>query len=359
MLGSQRMDDESKAKAVETIQRNARLQSQLIEDVVDVSRITTGKLRLDVQPVELDAVVESAVESIMPAADAKQIRFRKILDSKASLISGDPNRLHQVIWNLLSNAVKFTPKGGRVDVRLHRVGSHVEVVVADTGIGIRPEILPHVFERFRQGDSRMSREHGGLGLGLAIVRHLVEMHGGTVRAESGGENAGASFAVMLPLMPLRQNQAAESAADRIRNDEIAVEDFECSPELEGLHVLVVEDDPDSRSMLTTVLRKCGATVTAAESVAEAMAAIRAAVPDVLLSDIGMPGEDGLSLIAKVRALPKDEGGEVPAAALTAYASSQDRLKVLRAGFQMHVPKPIELNELIAVVSALTKRHLYN
>lgn len=357
ILGADGVNEETKNKAIEVIQRNARLQSELIEDVLDVSRITSGKLRLNVQPVDLTSIVESAIESITPAAEAKGIRLGKMLDSKASLISGDPNRLQQIIWNLLSNAVKFTPKTGRVDVRLQRVDSHVEVMVADTGIGISPNAIPHIFERFTQADSGANRNHGGLGLGLAIVRHLVEMHGGTVRVESQGENMGAAFFVSLPLVPVHQKTPAGEEKDKTRKNETGVQDFECAPELEGLHILVVEDDPDGRSMIVTILEKCGAKVTAAASAPEAFAAFKAFTPDVLLSDIGMPGEDGFSLIAKIRALPKDEGGQIPAAALTAYANSGDRLKALRAGFQIHLPKPIELNELIAVVATLTKRIL--
>ncbi|MEJ7848227.1 MAG: ATP-binding protein [Pyrinomonadaceae bacterium] len=354
ILGTEGVPEETKNKAIEIIQRNARLQSELIEDVLDVSRIISGKMRLNVQPVDLTSIVESAIESITPAAEAKGIRLRKMLDSKASLISGDPNRLQQIIWNLLSNAVKFTPKAGRVDVRLHRVDSHVEVMVADTGIGILPDSIPHIFERFTQADSGASRNHGGLGLGLAIVRHLVEMHGGTVRAESQGENTGAAFFVSLPLVPVHQKVPGEEKGKTLKN-ETAVQEFECIPELEGLHILVVEDDPDGRSMIVTVLKKCGAKVTAAASAAEALAAFKALIPDVLLSDIGMPGEDGFSLIAKIRALSKKDGGEIPAAALTAYANAGDRLRALRAGFQIHLPKPIELNELIAVVATLAKR----
>jgi PAS domain S-box-containing protein len=365
MMGDNRLDEDSRRRALETIQRNARIQAQLIDDILDVSRIISGKLKLEIRPIELASVVELAVASVLPAAEAKDIRLQRVLDYGKSMVSGDPNRLQQVVWNLLSNAVKFTPKGGRVQIRLERVNSHVEIIVSDTGIGIPPKVLPFIFDRFRQADSATTRQHGGLGLGLAIVRHLVEMHGGTVEAESGGENQGSTFTVRLPLIALRSMEinseagsAAGSAAAPREHPTDSGRDvpFECTPELEGLHVLVVDDEEDGRRLVATVLRQCGAQVTEANSAADGFKAVRDLRPDVLISDLGMPGEDGYSLIKKVRALPPEQGGQIPAAALTAYARVEDRMRVLRAGFQIHLPKPVEPAELVAVVASLSGRH---
>jgi CheY-like chemotaxis protein/anti-sigma regulatory factor (Ser/Thr protein kinase) len=288
---------------------------------------------------------------------AKEIRLQRVLDSGNSMVSGDRNRLQQIIWNLLSNAVKFTPKGGRVQVRLERINSHIEIIVSDSGIGISPEIMPFIFERFRQADSASTRQHGGLGLGLAIVRHLVEMHGGTVEAESNGQGKGSTFTVKLPLITLRSVEITpEKSEEREHPTSDRDVPFECTPELEGLHVLVVDDEEDGRTLITTVLEKCGAKVTAADSAAAGLNLIQELRPDILLSDLGMPGEDGYSLIKKVRALSSEQGGLIPAAALTAYARVEDRMKVLRAGFQIHLPKPVEPAELIAVVANLSGRH---
>jgi CheY-like chemotaxis protein/anti-sigma regulatory factor (Ser/Thr protein kinase) len=272
------------------------------------------------------------------------------------MISGDSNRLQQIIWNLLTNAIKFTPKTGRIQIRLERIESHVEIVVSDSGIGIAPEVLPYIFDRFRQADSATTRKQGGLGLGLAIVRHLVEMHGGTVEAESEGEGKGSTFTVKLPLIAIRSVEI-EPEKNPKREHPTADGDaaFDCTPELDGLHVLVVEDENDGRTLVTTVLEKCGAKVTAVNSATAGFTALQELRPDVLISDIGMPDEDGYSLIGKVRALPADQGGNTPAAALTAYARTEDRLKILRSGFQIHLPKPVEPSELIAVVANLVGR----
>lgn len=357
MVTDSKLDEDAQRRALETIHRNARVQAQLIDDILDVSRIISGKLKLEVRPIELSTVVESAVESLLPAAEAKGIRLQRVLDSGSSMISGDPNRLQQVIWNLLSNAVKFTPKGGRVQIRLERINSHVEIIVTDTGMGIPPNILPYVFDRFRQADSATTRQHGGLGLGLAIVRHLVEMHGGTVEAESSGAGDGSTFTVKLPLIALRSvDIASQNGEQRVHPTSSRNVPFECTPELEGLHVLVVDDEEDSRTLVTTVLEKCGAQVTAVDSAADALKAIQKSRPDVLLSDLGLPSEDGYSLIKQVRALPAEDGGQMPAGALTAYARVEDRMKVLRAGFQIHLPKPVEPAELVAVVASLSRRH---
>ncbi len=320
------------------------------------ARIMTGKLRLDVRPVDPVAVVSAAADTARPAAEAKEIRLRTLLDPQAVPVRGDPDRLQQVVWNLLSNAIKFTPRGGRVQVRLERVNSHVEITVADTGQGIAPEFLPHVFDRFRQADQKSTRRHGGLGLGLAIVRQLVELHGGTVRAESEGEGRGAAFTVSLPLLPIRQQPAGEAPRPRPPASGTAPAPA-YPPELEGLRVLVVDDDEDSRVLVKKVLEMCGAEVTAVGSAREALAWVERLRPDVLVSDLGMPGEDGYWLIKQVRALPEGRGGKTPAAALTAYARAEDRVRSLRAGFQNHVNKPAEPQELIAVVANLAGRSL--
>nr|MDQ3805158.1 PAS domain S-box protein [Acidobacteriota bacterium] len=306
MLRSGQFHGDSANKAFETIERNARAQAQLIDDLLDVSRIITGKLRIDVRPVDPNSFIEAAIEAVRPAAEAKGVRVQKLMDTGVVSVAGDPVRLQQVVWNLLSNAIKFTPKGGRVQVKLERVNSHVELAVTDTGPGIAPEFLPHVFERFRQADQRTSRQHGGLGLGLAIVRHLVELHGGTVRAESPAEGGGSTFTVRLPVAPVyRAEELAERVHPAARD---TLPSFECPDRLDGLRVLVVDDEPDTRELLKAGLGQCGAEVTVAASAAEALAAMEAARPDLLISDIGMPEEDGYELIRKVRALPAEGGG---------------------------------------------------
>ncbi|HEX8137197.1 MAG TPA: PAS domain S-box protein [Pyrinomonadaceae bacterium] len=352
LLGDQ-LKETDRERALNTIQRNAHLQSQLIDDILDVSRIITGKLRLEVRPVELSFVIEAAIESVLPAADAKQIRLQRVLDSGTSFVSGDPNRLQQVVWNLLTNAIKFTPRHGRVQVRLERVDSHVEIIVTDTGPGIKPEALPFIFDRFRQADSTTTRRHGGLGLGLAIVRHLVEMHGGTVEVESNGNGTGATFTVKLPLIATRSASVmTEQRRESAHPTASSGVSFDCPPALEGLHVLVVDDEEDTRFLVSSILEQCAARVSTASSAEEGLEMLKRLRPDVVLSDLGMPVEDGYSLITKVRALPPEEGGRTPAAALTAYARVEDRMKVLRAGFQIHLPKPVEPAELVTVVASL-------
>jgi PAS domain S-box-containing protein len=354
LLRTGKLDEASTAHAIETIERNARSQAQLIEDLLDVSRIITGNLLLDVRPVNPTGVIEGAMEAVRPAAEAKGVRLVKELDTSISSVFGDPTRLQQVIWNLLSNAIKFTPLGGQVSISLARSDSHFEIVVTDTGEGIHPEFLPYVFDRFRQADAKTTRRHGGLGLGLAIVRHLVEMHGGTVSAESDGEDLGATFKVRLPLMPVHksgQAQGANASSAGVHN----YLPLECPERLDGLKVLAVDDEADTREVIRVVFEQCGAKVTCASSAAEALRLLEELRPDVLISDIGMPEEDGYELIAKVRALPVERGGKIPAVALTAYARAEDRLRALRAGYQMHVPKPVELAELVAIVARLTER----
>jgi len=338
-------------RAVETIYRNAKSQSQLVADLLDVSRIISGKLRLDVRTVDLLYIVNAAIDSIRPAADAKGIRLQAILDSAVGPISGDADRLQQIVWNLLTNAVKFTPKGGRIQVQLQRVNSHVEIVVTDSGIGISKEFLPHVFDRFRQADASSTRIHGGLGLGLSIVHQLVDLHGGSVSVESEGEGKGATFTISLPFVAVVTDQETEPA-QLIQNE---INSLEGLPSLEGLKVLVVDDEPDTRELIREVLKECGSEVITSGSVDEALEALEEHKPDILISDLGMPDEDGYALITKIRALPSERGGHIPAAALTAYARAEDRMRVLRSGFQFHLPKPVDSAELVTVVASLAGR----
>jgi signal transduction histidine kinase/ActR/RegA family two-component response regulator len=350
-LGQLSADDH--AKALDTIERNARAQAQLIDDLLDVSRIITGKLRMDVRPSDPNGFIDAAVEAVRPAAEAKGVRVQKVMDTGAVSIPGDPVRLQQVVWNLLSNAIKFTPRGGRVQIRLERVNSHLEIVVSDTGQGIPPDFLPHVFDRFRQADQKTSRQHGGMGLGLAIVRHLVELHGGTVQASSAGPGQGATFTVQLPISPIYQVDATGGRVHPGARDLLPAN--EITDRLDGLVILIVDDEPDTRELLRQGLEYCGATVRVAGSAAEALKALAAEVPDILISDIGMPNVDGYDLIRQVRTLQTEEGRRVAAIALTAYTRVEDRLHALRAGYDMHVPKPVELTELCAVSASLTRR----
>ena len=353
MLRDGKLEESLSARAVETIYRNAQSQNQLIADLLDVSRIISGKLRLDVRPISLPPIVEAALDAVRPAAEAKSIRLQSLIDPLAGPISGDADRLQQIIWNLLTNAIKFTPKGGRVQVKLERVNSHVEITVSDSGLGISPEFLPYVFDRFRQADAATTRVHGGLGLGLSIVRQLTELHGGTARVESEGEGKGATFVISLPFIAVKSAQVEPERIHPTAGDNIAA--LDCLPSLAGVRVLIVDDEQDTRELLRAVLEKCGSEVTTAASASEALDVIERVRPDVLVSDLGMPGEDGYSLIAKVRALPAERGGRTPAAALTAYARVEDRLRVLRSGFQIHLPKPVEPVELATVVANLAGR----
>ncbi len=353
-----KLDEAASARALETIERNARAQAQLIADLLDVSRIITGKLRLDFQPVELRRIVEAALDSVRPAADAKGIRLAVSLGVLASPVLGDSDRLQQVVWNLLSNAIKFTPREGAVEVRLCQSGASAEVRVSDTGAGIRPDFLPYVFDRFRQAEGAITRTHGGLGLGLSIVRHLVELHGGTVEVESEGEGKGASFAVCLPVrVALSGSRAGATAGEPqlVEGMETWADPWGDRELLRGLRILVVEDEDDTRELLVTALEQCGAEVAAVASVAAALAQLDEQVPDVLVSDLAMPEEDGYSLIRQVRARPSERGGQVPAAALTAYARAEDRVRALAAGFQMHVPKPIDPSALVRMVANLAAK----
>jgi PAS domain S-box-containing protein len=355
MLRMGTLSEENAAKALDTIERNARAQAQLVDDLLDVSRIITGKLRMDVQPADPNSFIDAAVEAVRPAADAKGVRVQKVIDTGAISIPGDPVRLQQVVWNLLSNAIKFTPRGGRVQIRSERVNSHLEIVVSDTGQGIAADFLPHVFDRFRQADQKTSRQHGGMGLGLAIVRHLVEMHGGTVRAMSDGEGQGSTFTVMLPISPIYHVDSSGSRVHPAARDLLPPLDDDCHDTLTGLQILVVDDEADTRELLRQGLEYCGANVSVVGNAAEALDKVMAKVPDVLISDIGMPGIDGYDLIRQVRGLPPERGGRIPAIALTAYTRTEDRLQSLRAGYDMHVPKPVELAELVAVAATVVRR----
>ncbi|MES1182952.1 MAG: ATP-binding protein [Myxococcales bacterium] len=354
MLRSGHLSDDKQARALETIERNVRIQVQLVEDLLDFNRVTTGKLRLALAPLEPAGVVEAAVDVSRPAAEAKNVRLKVLIDRDAGVLNGDADRLQQVVWNLLSNAVKFTPKDGRVYVRMQREHSHIEIVVADTGAGIAPAFLPHVFQPFRQQDASATRSHGGLGLGLAIVKHLVELHGGSIEARSDGLGKGATFVVRLPVSPLRSTSLPAPAPPVSRRGNTHAV-LQCPPELEGLRVLVCEDEPDARELLESILTGCKAKVTLAASAAEALDRFSEAIPDVLISDIGMPEASGYELIRRIRALPTDKGGRVPAVALTAYASMADRTRALMEGFQNHVAKPSDPQELVAAVAALAGR----
>ncbi len=356
LLRDRELDEQTSQHALDIIERNARAQKQIIEDILDVSRIITGKTRLDVRPVELEPLIEAAIESVRPAAAAKEIDLQLVRAHEVVAVSGDAARLQQVVWNLLSNAVKFTPHGGHIEVRLSHEDHHARIEINDSGEGISRDFLPYVFDRFRQADGSSTRRHGGLGLGLAIVRHLVELHGGTVKAESKGENEGSTFIVNMPMLvdtmesETAQEQAKQGASGGSSTDERL-------PNLEGLRVLVVDDEPDALEYLRAVLERSRAEVTSAQSATEALASLESLRPDIIVSDIGMPDVDGYDFVRSLRALPAERGGSLPAIALTAYARSEDRLRALREGFQMHIPKPFEPSELVMIVASLTGRSI--
>jgi signal transduction histidine kinase/ActR/RegA family two-component response regulator len=337
-------------RGLETIARNARAQAKLIEDLLDMSRIVSGKIRLDVQRTDLVSVVEAAVDAVKLSAEARAIVVRKIIDPLAGPVFGDPNRLQQIVWNLLSNAVKFTPKGGWVQVLVARINSHIEITVSDSGPGMSPEFLPHVFERFRQADASITRKHGGLGLGLAIVKQLVELHGGTVKAENGGPGVGASFTVSLPPGAVRDDGSKREHPTAERH--LALRE---AVYLAGIKVLVIDDEPDARELIRWVLENARAEVVVGNSAADGLALIETQHPDVVISDIGMPERDGYQFIRDVRGLVAASGGKTPAIALTAFARSEDRTRALLAGYQIHLSKPIEPQELVATVASLVGR----
>jgi PAS domain S-box-containing protein len=349
ILRSGNVDPVDLEEGLAAIERNGQVQAQLIEDLLDISRITAGNLKLNVQRVDIAEVIEAALAAVSPAAQAKGLRIHKVFDSLVGPVTGDPARLQQIVWNLLSNAVKFTPKGGRIQVLLERVNSHIEISVVDTGMGIRPEFLPHVFERFRQADSSTTRRYGGLGLGLAIVKQLAEMHGGGIRAKSPGEGQGATFTVSLPIAVVHPEP------EKVRPRDRGPEEAEAGRDgvLAGLKVLVVDDEPDARQVIRRVLVGCRAEVAVASAADEAMALVESDRPDVLVSDIGLPDEDGYDLIRRVRAVYS--GRDLPAAALTAFARTEDRKRALLAGFQTHIAKPVDPVELTAAVASLAGR----
>ncbi|MGE5361784.1 MAG: ATP-binding protein [Bacteroidales bacterium] len=349
MLDSGRLDPARHKEAIRTIVRNAQAQSRLVNDVLDVSRIISGKMRLTLRTVDVASVVVAAIASIRPAAEAKGVEIHATAPRRLMMI-GDADRLQQIAWNLLSNAVKFTPKQGRVDVTVEIRESNVALTVADNGIGIEPDFLSHLFQRFRQADSSTTRQHGGLGLGLAVVRHLVELHGGTVRAESPGLNRGATFAVTLPIRAIAADKDNGSRPQSLVG--AATLAHAQLPRLAGIRVLVVDDEPDARELVDAALTEFGAQVRTVASAQEAADVLQGWRPDVLVADIGMPVEDGYSLIARIRALPANDGGVTPAVALTAYAQRQDRIRALEAGYQEHLAKPASPIDLGAVVEAL-------
>jgi PAS domain S-box-containing protein len=343
---------EKQRKALGTVVRNAASLTQIVEDVLDVSRIVSGKLRLNVQAVELSQIVREAAETSQPAADAKGIRLDVIVDPRGTQVSGDPDRLRQVLWNLCSNAVKFSSRGGRVEVRLERVNSHVEVTVTDTGIGIEPAFVPHLFERFSQADAGTNRVHSGLGLGLAISRHLVELQGGRISAHSEGPGRGAAFRIALPVRGVGPPVGDEIRVHPDASDPAASLRV---PRLDGIRILVVDDDRDALALSREILETTGATVTTADSGQDALDKLHKSIADVLIADIGMPRMDGFELIARIRTSNDIAMRDMPAAALTAFARSEDRTRAMRSGFELHLSKPIEPGELMAAAATLARR----
>ncbi len=346
------LSGEKSERGLEILERNATWLTQIVEDVLDVSRIVSGKIRLEVQPVNLASVVQDAIGTVQPAANAKGIVVQPIIDPAVGPVSGDPDRLQQVVWNLLTNAVKFTPRDGRVQVRLERVSSHVEIVVSDTGTGIHADFLPYVFDRFRQAEGGTTRKTGGLGLGLAIVRHIVEMHGGTVHAYSAGEGKGATFSVELPLMIVRP-AGLDPPREHPRSERR--EPLTHLGDLRGVRVMAIDDEEDALTLLRVVLEAAGAEVETVGSPLVALKRIDAARPDVLVVDLGMPEMDGFDFISRIRSSSDPAIRNVPAAALTAFARSEDRTKALRSGFEMHLAKPVDPGELVASVARLARR----
>ncbi|HEV7904502.1 MAG TPA: ATP-binding protein [Pyrinomonadaceae bacterium] len=357
MLRHGMLNADNAARAIETIERNAKSQAQIVEDILDVSRVITGKLRLNIEAVDVASVINAAIDSVQLAADSKNIQLQVTLAPAARHVAGDAGRLQQVVWNLLSNAIKFTPAGGRIEVRLEREGAHAQLKVSDTGCGFPSDFLPYIFDRFRQADGSSTRRHGGLGLGLSIVRHLVELHGGTVSADSPGAGLGATFTIELPLANAQQNAKKEDASERYswRIEETSARTPRSLPSLEGVRVLLVDGSTDTLNTLAAILTEYRATVHTAASAADALEVLEWYTPSVLISDLEMPCEDGYSLIGKVRAGEAERGGvQIPAIALTAYIRIEDRTRALSAGFNMFVPKPVDPNELITAILNLAE-----
>jgi signal transduction histidine kinase/ActR/RegA family two-component response regulator len=353
LLRTGRLDEATAARAVETIDRNAKSQAQLIEDILDVSRMITGKLRLNNEPVDIASVINAAIDSVQLAVDSKYLKLEVTLDPSARHTLGDASRLQQVVWNLLANAIKFTPSGGRIEVRVERAGRNLQIRVSDTGQGIDADFLPFIFDRFRQADGTTTREHGGLGLGLAIVRHLVELHGGTIKADSAGKGKGATFIINLPLAP-QDFTRRRNVIGSLQAKEASQGNVTSLPSLADVKVLLVDDDPDTLQILSVMLAESKAGVQTAASVSEALAILEWYQPDVLVSDLAMPGEDGYSLIGKIRALAGGKVTQVPAVALTSYVRVEDRARALTAGFNLFVPKPVEPEELITAIANLVE-----
>ena len=355
MLRSGALDDKTRAKAVEIIERNARAQAQLVDDILDLSRIVTGKLRVRVERLAVDELVRAAVDAVRPAAEAKGVRLELEIASEVGCLHGDPDRLQQVVWNLVSNAVKFTGAGGFARVSVRRAGGDVVLEVSDSGRGIPASFLPHVFDRFRQAESGTTRRHGGLGLGLAIVRHIVELHGGSAEVTSEGEGQGATFVVRLPDSGERSERAPRAVVASPASSSSLVRALEHGADLTGIRALVVDDEADARDLVASVLRRAGAIARPAADVEEALAIVRAERPDVIVTDIAMPGEDGFALVRRLRGLPKAQGGRTPAVALTAFTRLEDRTAALLAGFTAHLGKPVEAGELVSVVASIVKK----
>jgi signal transduction histidine kinase/ActR/RegA family two-component response regulator len=349
LILSGNMKKEDIHKGLETIERNARAQNKLIEDLLEMSSIISGKVRLDMHPLDAASLIDAAVESVKPTAQAKGIILTKTIDPQAGPVSGDSNRLQQIFWNLLSNSIKFTPKGGKVDVIIEQWGSFVEIRIDDSGMGISPEFMPFVFDRFRQGDASLTRQYGGLGLGLAIVKQLVELHGGTVRAESAGAGKGSSFIINLPLA---------TVSGSLKNGLYGLERTSFNgraPSFAGLKVLVIDDELDARELIKRILARCSADVTTATSATEGLEILKVERPDLIISDIGMPGKNGYQFMLEVRNLSMEEGGQTPAIALTAFARPDDAARALDAGYQKHLSKPVDAFELIKVIADLARR----
>jgi len=346
------LDQATTSRAMETIDRNAKAQAQLIEDILDVSRMITGKLRLSNESVDISSVINAAIDSVQLALDSKDLELEVKLDPSARHTLGDASRLQQVVWNLLANAIKFTPSGGRIEVKVERDGRNLKLQVSDSGQGMNADFLPFIFERFRQADGTTTRQHGGLGLGLAIVRHLVELHGGTIKAESGGTGKGSTFVIKLPLAPQRKREPRRVTSANLPAKEDSEAPFPALPALDDVRVLLVDDDPDTLQMLSVMLVELKANVQTAASVSEALEILEWYQPKVVVSDLAMPGEDGYSLIAKIRAM--ENGKSIPAVALTSYVRIEDRTQALSAGFNMFVPKPVEPHELIAAIANLAE-----
>jgi signal transduction histidine kinase/ActR/RegA family two-component response regulator len=344
--------------ALEVIEQSAKSQAGLVDDILDTARIITGRLKLDARPVQIERVFQAAVEVIRPSADAKRIALHVVTDDRSGIVFGDANRLQQVIWNLLSNAVKFTTEGGRVEAELNRTDGHVEITVTDTGMGIDPQFMPYIFDRFRQADSTSTRKYSGLGLGLAIVRHVVEMHGGTVDASSPGQGQGATFKVRFPAASAHLTQPEPRPMAAGWKQTTQANQIEGAKDLGGVRVLVVEDDLDTLEMLRALFQNRGAEVMTASSADDALTALEHAVPDALVSDLAMPGQDGYELIERIRQRGAEWGGNIPAVALTAYARVEDRARALTSGFQVYLPKPVDPHELVAVVAHLTHPYLF-